>query len=124
MLYRCKSCGAEVAYGCLPTASCGCYLILLLALSTACLFACLLGADLGLRAHLGLPLQPQGPPPWWFWLIWMPVSFAVGVTLAVLGMGVLKRTFELLEYLAICCRSCPRCGGRRWSWGFTRGYGL
>src|SRR5437016_3430334 len=99
MLSRCKACGLEVARGCLPTASCGCYLLLLPVLSVGCLLA----AVEGLRFLLGLPVLPQGElPPWWYWSISVPFS----LILLFLGTVALKRAFELIEYLAISCRPC------------------
>jgi hypothetical protein len=46
------------------------------------------------------------------------------VALTLAGMAAMKFFLELVEYLAFARRKCPQCGGRRWSRGFTRGFGL
>ena len=76
----------------------------------------------GFKAWLGIPPAPadQAGPPWWFFVISIPVSFA----LALGGAYVLDVVLAWIEYLAFCRRKCPVCGGRRWSRGFTRGFGL
>jgi hypothetical protein len=49
---------------------------------------------------------------------------AVTLILMAVGVRVVKFALELVEYLAFARRRCPTCGARRWSWGFTRGFGL
>jgi hypothetical protein len=58
--------------------------------------------------------------PWWVSVI----ALIVGLALGVAGVVVVNFTLELVEYLAFAWRRCPSCGARRWSWGFTRGFGL
>ena len=63
---------------------------------------------------------PASRPPWWAWFLLIPAFLVV----AVLGMWLLDKLFSGIEWLAFSRRRCPRCGKRRWSWGFTRGFGL
>ena len=117
MLYRCKVCGHEEVRGCLPAVSCGLYLIGLLWLS-ACLFA---ATAHGLRSPLSRDADVSpASPPWWYWLIGCPAS----LVLMLLGAVLLKYLLELIEFLVFILRRCPVCGGHRWSWGYTRGFGL
>jgi hypothetical protein len=116
MIYRCLLCDHEEGRGCLPTVTCGLYLLAFPVLAVGILW----GATYLLRWALGPEVRPRPPAPWWVW----PVAAVVTVVLVV-GMTVaLKRAVEWAERLAVLRRPCPRCGGRRWSRGFTRGYGL
>ncbi len=76
----------------------------------------------GFKACLGIPPAPadQAGPPWWFFVISIPVSFA----LALGGAAILDAVLTRIEYVVFFRRKCPVCGGRRWSRGFTRGFGL
>jgi hypothetical protein len=118
MVYRCLLCDHEEGRGCLPTASCGLYLFSLPALAAGILWG---AAYLLRRAIVPRPeAAPRPPAPWWVW----PVA-AVVTVVAIAGTTVaLKWGLEAAERLAVLRRPCPRCGGRRWSRGFTRGYGL
>jgi hypothetical protein len=118
VIYRCLVCQHEEARGCLPTVTCGLYFVFLLGLSAGCLA----GVARGLHALAGDRPHPVEPPetPWWVFL----AAVAIAPILAVVGMMATKFLLELIEYLAFARRQCPTCGGRRWSWGFTRGFGL
>jgi hypothetical protein len=98
--------------------SCGLYLTFLLALSAGCIA----GAARGLRAWVGE--RPTGAEPvevpWWVGV----VAVVVGLVLTVVCVVIVKFALELVEYLAFAWRQCPNCGARRWSWGFTRGFGM
>jgi hypothetical protein len=61
-----------------------------------------------------------GLRPWWVWLI----AVIAGPILVIVGMVLINFLLELFEYLAFAWRRCPQCRARRWSWGFTRGFGL
>jgi hypothetical protein len=52
------------------------------------------------------------------WLSWMAalVAFGVGAALVCLAM-------ELSDFVLAHCGRCPNCGSRKWSWGYTRGFG-
>lgn len=118
MIYCCRACQHEEARGCLPTATCGLYLMGLLSLAGV-------GVVLAARLVRGL-LGPRPAPaepvaaPWWV----DAVAVAVGVGLTLVGAVVLRFLLELVEWLAFAWRRCPACGARRWSWGFTRGFGV
>lgn len=116
MYYKCKRCGHEVARGCLPTVSCGLYLFFLMgcALLIANTIARLLRGDSQLRSF---------DVGWWRVIV-APLSVIVGFIVAFIGAIALNAILELCEYLAFVFRKCPECGGRRWSWGYTRGFGL
>ena len=118
MIYRCRACQHEQARGCLPTATCGLYAIALLGLSVGCMA----GVARGIRMLMGDPPPPAEPAdaPWWVCV----AAVVVGPVLAVVGMVVINFALELAEWLAFAWRRCPTCGARRWSWGFTRGFGL
>lgn len=118
MIYCCRVCHREEPRGCLPTVSCGLYMIFLLCLSAGCVAV----AARYLRALIGVqPAANQSVvTPWWVAV----VAVVVGLVLAVIGAVMVKFVLELVEYLAFALRRCPSCGARRWSWGFTRGFGL
>jgi hypothetical protein len=118
VIYRCRVCEYEEARGCLPTVTCGLYLVFLLGLSAACIAA----AARGLRVLVGERPAPAEPveAPWWVAV----VVVVAGLVLVVVGVAAVKFVLELVEYLSFAWRRCPRCGARRWSWGFTRGFGL
>jgi hypothetical protein len=88
----------------------------------ACIYA-VLGA---VRQHDPVPAPPaepasiREPAPWWLWVI----SFVVALPLFVLSIYVTKYVLEAIEYVAFAWRRCPNCKARRWSWGFTEGFGL
>jgi hypothetical protein len=118
MLYRCLTCGREEARGCLPTATCGLYLMALVGLAAG-----LLWAALALAKWVVGPVhrpEPASDPPWWLW----PVALAVWVALVVGTTVGLYWLVQAVERLVVRRWPCPACGGRRWSRGFTRGFGL
>jgi hypothetical protein len=118
LLYRCRECQHEEMGGFLPGAACGLYFVFLLGLSAACLA----GGFAILKARLGeQPVPVQHPETkWWEW----PVIGIITLTILIVAAAVVKFALELVEYLAHSRRKCPNCGTRRWSWGFTRGFGL
>ncbi len=56
----------------------------------------------------------------WWWLAIVPSSFAVALVLII----PIAYTFELIEWAAYCWKRCPKCGERKWSRGYTKGFGL
>lgn len=115
MWYRCRSCRHEVERGCLPAASCGLYAIILLGFSAGA--AAVLVERL--RGRFAAP-GSDSSTPWW-------AEFGSPVLVLVLGIVgaiAINLVLQLVEYLAFVWRKCPGCGARRWSWGFTRGFGL
>ncbi|MFN3150954.1 hypothetical protein [Bremerella sp.] len=116
MYYRCRECKYEEARGCLPSATCGLYLLFLMGMTTA------------IGSFVAKMLRGDGPREpfdfgWWNLLV-IPIGFFIGLIVAFIGAIVLNYLFELIEYLAFALRKCPRCGSRKWSWGYTRGFGL
>jgi hypothetical protein len=107
MIYRCKSCGHEEARGCLPSATCGIYML------------ALVGLWLGIIAA-EVPRLIASRPRWWAWLLIVPGSLLI----AIIGGVLLDFALQLVEWAAFVLRRCPQCRRRRWSWGFTRGFGL
>ncbi len=120
MIYRCLVCGYEEARGCLPTASCGLYLFLLLGLSAGCQAGVIHSINRVLRGTQRDLAQPQAEDPWWVYV----AICVLGLLLLVVGAAVVKYLLEVVEYLVFARRRCERCGARRWSRGFTRGFGL
>jgi hypothetical protein len=116
MLYRCRVCEFVEDRGWLPATPCLLYLLFLSCVSVGCLNL----AVLAIRATLDLPQRPAEPMPWWGWL----VGCLVVMILFVIATAALKYALELLEWIAVRRKPCPRCGQRRWSWGFTGGFGL
>ena len=60
---------------------------------------------------------------WWSILV-VPLAMVLGFVVICVCVLILNALLELMEYLAYVLRRCPKCGRRRWSWGFTRGFGL
>lgn len=118
MIYRCRSCQHEEARGFLPAVTTGLYAMALLGLSVGCLT----GVARVSRAMMGDPPAPTDPvdPPWWFGAL----AVVAGLVIVVVGMVVINFALELAEWLAFARRRCPACGSHRWSWGYTRGFGL
>lgn len=116
MYYKCRCCEHEEARGCLPTVTCGIYLLFLMGLTVAIgsfTLRLIRGDSPGLALELG----------WWKLLV-IPLGMVVGLVLAFVGAVLLNYVFEFIEYVAFCLRKCPKCGARKWSWGYTRGFGL
>lgn len=116
MYYRCKNCEYQEARGCLPTVTCGMYLFGLMGIVT------------GIAAFTIHLLQGDGPREptdlgWWR-IVLIPVGMVVGLLLVIAGAIALNYVFEFIEYVAYAFKKCPNCGARKWSWGYTRGFGL
>ena len=120
MIYRCRKCGCERARGWLPSASCGVYFFLLLGLS---LSAAILALRMLEKTMPPLQPGPGGGQPWWVWVVGV-VGVLICFAAIVAGAIGLHYVLAAIEYLATARRRCPSCGSRRWSWGFTRGFGL
>lgn len=118
MIYRCRTCDHEEARGFLPSASCFIYFVFLLALSVGSLIL----AVRGVRLAVGKPAAPAEDEThsWWDWVVGIPL----GLLLILVGMLAIKFALEAVEWVAFCRRRCPACGSRKWSRGFTRGFGL
>lgn len=115
MIYRCLSCRHEAVGGFLPSVTRGLYLLFLIGLSVACM-AGALNAMVGNRPVPAEKIET----PWWFTV----VGVIIVLVLTIVGAVAIKLLIELAEYLTFVWRRCPTCGARRWSWGFTRGFGL
>ena len=110
MWYRCKECDYEEARGCIPGVSCGIYLI-----SLSVFPAFVIGVVLGwLRGCV--EIDGFG----WWWVLIVPLMIIVSFVL----ISPVAYFFEFLEYLVLALRKCRRCGARRWSRGYTKGFGL
>lgn len=106
MLYRCRKCGHEEARGCLPAVSCG---MLLMA------YAAVYGVLVGLAVPALERIWFHDGLGWrWVFVAILLIPCEVAIHYAA----------QLTEWLAFCLKRCPGCGTRRWSWGFTRGFGL
>lgn len=60
----------------------------------------------------------------WWALFVVPLVMIMGFIALFIAAMILNALMELTEWLIYCRRRCPTCGCRRWSWGFTRGFGL
>lgn len=106
MHYRCTSCSTTEGRGFLPGASCG----------------VLIFAQIGFAGAVMLAAIPNvffDGLGWW-WLLAAPTVLVLALSAAFL----LNMILACLEWLAFCLRRCPECGARRWSFGFTQGFGL
>ena len=106
MIYKCRNCAHKEWRGILPATSCGMLLFLLM------------GIAAGLLAFI-LPkgfIQGLGG---WKWLAIPILPVAVFLIAFIMNL-----VLEAIEWLAYCRRKCPQCGCRRWTWGFTEGFGL
>jgi len=99
----------------LPSVTCGLYMMFLMGCAT-------------LLFSIALPFF--GEPPirlselgWWNLLV-IPIGFAGLFIAAFIGGLILSYVLECSEWIAYCLRKCPKCGFRKWSWGFTCGFGL
>jgi hypothetical protein len=95
-----------MARGCLPTVSCGILIVVMQSIA--------IGLLLPIVAHV----FPDGLGSWW--LLAGPLLFLLSIPLGLL----LYSMIMLFEWLAYCWKRCPTCGARKWSWGFTRGFGI
>ena len=125
MLYRCRKCDYEEARGCLPTVTCGVYLFGLMGLSGVMLAPAIRSVRSVARSvsESAGAVEAESGLGWWA-LLAIPLAMVLGFVVLFVGAIVLNAVFELTEWLAYSCRRCPKCGSRRWSWGFTRGFGL
>jgi hypothetical protein len=101
MIYRCRVCRYEEPQGCLPTASCGLYLMLLLGLSAGCVAGMVYGLRVTIDKHR--PPDASADVPWSVSVI----AVGAGCVLPFVGAFVLNYLFELLEWLPSFRRRCP-----------------
>lgn len=106
MIYKCLDCEFREGRGVLPGVSCG--ILMLLEMGVATLLISFVARAL-LPDDLG-----------WWWLLIAPVLFVLALPAGYLVAVALAA----LEWLVFSLRRCPRCGARRWSFGFTEGFGL
>jgi hypothetical protein len=55
---------------------------------------------------------------------WVALLIPGAMVCSVVGGLVLMWVLAAVEWLAFAWRACPRCGRRRWSWGYREGFGL
>ena len=105
MMYRCRHCKHTEGRGFLPGVSCG-----LMSMTFA-----------GVAGGLLLPLVWHFfPKLGWWWILAAPL-LVVG---SFVGSYIIHELLAGIEWTAFCLRKCPQCGNRKWSWGFTQGFGL
>ena len=106
MIYTCKACGFSEGRRIRPSTACGMLLIVYMGLAFAPLLTIM------------RLIFPEGLG--WWWLLGGPALFATSLIMSFfIGFCV-----ELIEWLLFCCRKCSICGKRKWSWGYTQGFGL
>ena len=123
MLYRCRVCNYEEARGWLPTATCGMLLLVQMGIVIGLLIPVIRYMRSLARETYGVNPQGTADIGWWA-LVIAPLSTILVIVATILGAIILNTVLELLEWLVFSLRRCPKCGCRRWSWGFTRGFGL
>jgi hypothetical protein len=70
------------------------------------------------RARAGRPPDPNPAEVAW----WDPIAvWGILLILSVAGAVALHYLAMALEYLIVTRRPCPKCGARRWSWGYEGG---
>jgi hypothetical protein len=106
-LVKCRDCDYETRVGCMPTATCG--VLMLFGLSAGAGLAGILAARLLSTYSL------------WIRIPGAVVGFIIGGIAGVYGVHFVPWT---VEWLMAMCRRCPECGKRKWSYPFTRGFGL
>ncbi len=110
MWYKCRNCNYEDARGFIPGVSCGIYLAILSVFPVMVI-------ELGLAALKSvLDIDGFG----WWWLAVVPSLIVV----SLIGIIPTAYAFQLIEWLAYCWKPCPKCRKRKWSWGYTKGFGL
>lgn len=105
MIYKCRACQHTEARGFLPGVSCGLMIMVLT------------GVAGGLLLFL---LRFYTTSLGWWWLLAAPLL----VVASFVGSWLLHELLAGIEWLLFCFRRCPNCRFRRWSWGFTQGFGL
>jgi hypothetical protein len=124
MLYRCRSCQYEEARGFLPTVTCGMLLLAQMGVCAAVLIPSIRFARSLIQTDpAAIESKTSSGLGWWALLI-VPLIMIVGFIALFIFAMILNAWMELIEWLAYCRRRCPTCGSRKWSWGFTRGFGL
>lgn len=124
MLYQCRSCQYEEARGFLPTVTCGMLLLVQMGFCAAILVPSIRFArSLNETDAAAIDSNASSGLGWWA-LIIVPLILIVGFIALFISAMILNALLELIEWLAYCRRRCPNCDCRRWSWGFTRGFGL
>ena len=108
----------------MPGVSCGFYLAFLIACTSAIGIAVVRAMRLAIRSYASHVAPRESLELDWRGLAVLSLAAVVVLIGTILGVIVLNFVLELLEYLAFVRRKCPVCGARRWSWGYTRGFGL
>jgi hypothetical protein len=106
MLYQCKACQNVEGRGVLPGTTCGLLIFGQMGIAGSAMMA---------------PVSKMlaGHSAWW-WVLATPSVLLLSLPAAY----VLNLLLEAIEWLLFCRCRCENCGGRRWSWGFTQGFGL
>ncbi len=124
MIYRCRRCNCEESRGFLPTATCGMLFLAQLGISAAALLAILryFRSLITTSPEVSAPDSSLGLG-WWA-IAAIPLAMIIGLGLLLVATLLLNVFMQLIEWLAFSLRRCRQCGCRRWSWGYTRGFGL
>ena len=110
---------------------CGLYLFSLMGCASVVLIiaiqrmrAAVQSASAALRAEMPTTTPHETAELGWWNLLVIPLAMVIGIGATLVVTYTFKFFLETIEYIAYCRRRCPECGARRWSWGFTRGFGL
>lgn len=105
MIYKCRACQQTEGRGFLPGVSCGLMIMGLAGVAGGLLFSLLRFCTTSLG---------------WWWVLAAPLLLVA----SFFGAWLLHGLLAGIEWLLFCFRRCPNCRSRRWSWGFTQGFGL
>src|SRR4051812_12968332 len=106
MIYRCAKCNEEICYGVLPDVTSGLLTILPCA------------GFIGLEFAVINDVNPHGFGRYVIVVIPLVVLVAMGLT----ALGIIGA--KIVEWLCVSRHACPKCQGKKWSWGFTQGLGV
>jgi len=101
MIYRCRTCNEEAQAGWMPASTWGMLLFPMF------------GGGALLASITRAALTDAIP-----WLSWLAALVAFGV-----GAAIVSYTMDLSDFLLAKRKRCANCGSRKWSWGYTRGFG-
>ena len=124
MIYRCRCCNYEEERGFLPGVSCGMLLLAQMGFSAVLLISTVRYLRSLVLTTPDSPIPSPSPGMGWWALVIIPLMMIVGFVVLFVAAMILNALMEFMEWCAFSLRRCPECSRRRWSWGFTRGFGL
>lgn len=124
MIYRCRNCQHEEVYGCLPAVSCGALLLIQIGLCVAISVPGFWHIRKAANAAAISTGGEAGVEPGWWAILLVPAFLIFALSVLLVMAMVINLIMEFAEWITVSFRRCPKCQSRRWSWGYTRGFGL